>query len=185
MSATVILVDGLMCVGKTTLLNRLSAPLGRRVQRVEEVLIDPIEGETSRVFFQRNDHAKLESAQQSNSDVVLVDRSFLSTFAYSLSFAETKYTIDRLYRETPLRDLNFTFVYLREDPEASFERAKGEARTLDGQWGNLQAIARMSAAYDNLYVDLATRFPRCRIVISDAAAYWADRANLETRIVSG
>ncbi len=178
-----ILVDGLMCVGKTTLLNRLSAALGERVQRVNEVVILRFEGEKSREFYQRNDRAKLEAVQRSNSDVVLVDRSFASTFAYSLSFADTKYTIDRLYQETPLRDLEFTFVYLREKPELSFERAKAEGRTLDGQWGSLQAIARMSAAYDSLYADLAVRFPLCRIVIAEASEYWADRAKLETGIM--
>ena len=180
---TAVLVDGLMCVGKTTLLNRLTAAFGRRAQRVEEVVIVPTEGETSRRFFQRNDRAKLEAIRQSDSSIVLVDRSFASTFAYSLSFAETEYTIDRLYRETPLRDLDYTFVYLRENPELSFGRAKAEGRSLDGQWGNLQALARMSAAYDNLYANFTARFPRCRIVITEASTYWADRATLEAEIM--
>jgi thymidylate kinase len=178
----VIFVDGLMCVGKTTFLNSLATSLPD-VQRIPEVVVAPDSGEKSMDFFLRNDCEKLAMIGSATAPYVLVDRSFLSTFAYTLSYNSNEYSIMELYQQIPLNDANFTFVYMREAPELSLNRAHSLGRSLDGQWRNLLSITRMAAAYDNLFTDLRSRFPRARVVVIESAAYREDPMCQELRVI--
>jgi thymidylate kinase len=183
MNASVVLVDGLMCVGKTTLLSRIRALVGLDTQLIQEVIIDPIVTETPKHFFRRNDVAKLEAIRSSSSNIVLVDRSFLSTFAYALSFERTQQTVATLYKDLTAHDLDFLFVYLREEAELAFDRAEAQQRLLNGQWSSLHALRQMCSAYDLLYEDITVRYPRCSVISVDSGDYYANQSLLEANLI--